>query len=338
VSLTIALDAMGGDHGARITVAAALAFSRQQPDIHLILVGQENILRAELDRHGEDSDHISIHHASQVVAMDEPPALALRKKKDSSMRVAINMVKESKAQACVSAGNTGALMATAHFVLKGLPDIARPALCSTLPTTSGHVHMLDLGANVECSPEQLLQFGVMASIMVTTRENKPQPRVGLLNIGEEDIKGNDVVKKAAVLFRNSKLNYQGYVEGNEIYTGDMDVVVCDGFVGNVALKASEGVAQMIIHVIKEEFRRNMLTRLMGLLAMPVIKAFGRRMDHRIYNGASLLGLNGIVIKSHGGADALGFQYAIAVAAHEAKSRLIERMTEDLNTLLGETAA
>ncbi len=265
--------------------------------------------------------------------MDEPPAQALRTKKDSSMRVAINLVKTGDAQACVSAGNTGALMATARFVLKTLPGIDRPAIIATLPTIHGHVHVLDLGANVDCTAEQLLQFAIMGSILVSSVEDNPRPRVGLLNIGEEDIKGNETVKRAAELLRNSKVNYCGYVEGDEIYTGDMDVVICDGFVGNVALKTSEGLAKMISYFMRQEFRRNILTKMAGLGALPVLKRFRRRVDPRRYNGASLAGLNGVVVKSHGGADALAFKYAIQEALDEANKHFPEQISEKLESML-----
>ncbi|KPK51685.1 MAG: phosphate acyltransferase, partial [Thiotrichales bacterium SG8_50] len=248
---------MGGDHGVTITVPAALSILKKNSELRLILVGQEDLLRAELARqNASESDRLLIHNATEVVDMDEPPAHALKKKKDSSMRVAIDLVKNGEADACVSAGNTGALMATARFVLRMLPGIGRPAILKVLPTIRGHVSMLDLGANIDCPPEQLLQFGVMASARVSAIEGKAQPRVGLLNIGEEDIKGNEVVKQAHELLKQAPLNYAGFVEGDEIYTGDIDVIVCDGFVGNVALKTTEGLAKMISHYMREEFGRN----------------------------------------------------------------------------------
>ena len=325
---------MGGDHGPGVTVPAALAVLRSYASIKLILVGQRDALVPELQKQrAGESERLSIHHASQLVGMDEPPAQALRTKKDSSMRVAINLVKTGDAQACVSAGNTGALMATARFVLKTLPGIDRPAIISTLPTIQGHVHVLDLGANVDCTAEQLLQFAIMGSILVSSTEDNPSPRVGLLNIGEEDIKGNETVKRAAELLRNSKVNYCGYVEGDEIYTGDMDVVICDGFVGNVALKTSEGLANMITHFMRQEFRRNILTKVAGLASLPVLKRFHRRVDPRRYNGASLAGLNGVVIKSHGGADVLAFRYAIQEALNEANKHFPEQISEKLQSML-----
>jgi phosphate acyltransferase len=331
--ITIALDAMGGDHGVSVTVPAALQALQDQPALKLILVGRRDIVEAELQRlHAVEGERLVIRHAAEVVTMDEPPAQALRNKKDSSMRVAINLVKEGGAQAAVSAGNTGALMATARFVLKTLPGIDRPAIVTTLPTTHGHVHVLDLGANVDCTPEQLLQFAMMGSILVSAVEAKPKPRVGLLNIGEEDIKGNEAVKKANEMLRASTLNYCGFVEGDDIYTGDMDVIVCDGFVGNVMLKTSEGLAHMIAHYMKQEFRRNLLTRLAALIALPVLHAFKKRVDPRRYNGATLVGLNGTVIKSHGGADKMAFGHAILEALAEVRNNVPERIGRELAAL------
>jgi len=331
--ITVALDAMGGDHGVSVTVPAALWTLDREPALRLILVGRQDALESELKRHrAQASERLVIQHASEVVGMDEPPALALRGKKDSSMRVAINLVKQGTAQAAVSAGNTGALMATSRFVLKTLPGIDRPAIVTTLPTISGHVHVLDLGANVDCTPEQLQQFALMGSILVGAVEGKSQPRVGLLNIGEEDIKGNEAVKQAHDLLRNAGLNYVGYVEGDEIYTGDLDVIVCDGFVGNVALKTSEGLARMITHFMRQEFKRNILTRLAALVALPVLHAFRKRVDPRRYNGATLVGLNGTVIKSHGGADRLAFANAIRVALAEARNNVPERIGRELTAV------
>ncbi|MFN3397740.1 MAG: phosphate acyltransferase PlsX, partial [Sulfurimicrobium sp.] len=300
MEITVAIDAMGGDHGAHVTVPAALAILRRDTDVNIVLVGLVEVIEAELRIHrAAVSSRLRIRPASEVVTMDDPPALALRSKKDSSMRVAVNLVKSGEANACVSAGNTGALMAISRFVLKMLPGIERPAIASVLPTLNGHTHVLDLGANVDCSAEHLLQFGIMGAMLVEAVDHKERPSVGLLNIGEEDIKGNEVVKRAAELLRVSGLNFHGNVEGNDIYKGTTDVVVCDGFVGNVALKASEGLARMIGELLKQEFRRNLLTRLAGLMATPVMNAFKKRVDPRRYNGASLLGLRGIVVKSHG---------------------------------------
>ncbi len=337
--IAIALDAMGGDHGVGVTVPAALSVLDREPELSLILVGQRDALDAELRRRrGAGSARLRVHHASEVVGMDEPPADALRKKKDSSMRVAIDLVKRGEAVAAVSAGNTGALMATSRFVLKTLPGIDRPAICTTLPTTHGHVHMLDLGANVDCTPEQLVQFAIMGSILVGAVEGKPNPRVGLLNIGEEDIKGNETVKRAAELLRAAPVNYAGFAEGDEIYTGDLDVIVCDGFVGNVALKTSEGLARMITQFMREEFKRNIFTKLSALLALPALGAFRKRVDPRRYNGASLVGLNGTVIKSHGGADILAFEYAILEALTEAKKGVPQRIGQALAAIVSSAAA
>jgi glycerol-3-phosphate acyltransferase PlsX len=274
--------------------------------------------------------------------MDEPPAEALRKKKDSSMRVAINLVKQGAAQAAVSAGNTGALMATARFVLKTLPGIDRPAIITAFPTLHGHVHILDLGANVDSSPEQLLQFGIMGALLVGAVEHKPQPRVALLNIGVEDIKGNEAVKKADELFRASGLNYHGYVEGDEIYlsrsANPVDVIVCDGFVGNIALKTSEGLAKMISQFLREEFRSGPYAMLAGAVSLPVLNALRRRLDPRQYNGASLVGLNGIVIKSHGATDAVGFENAIHVAVGEVQNQVPQLIGRKLASLQGQAGA
>lgn len=318
MTITIAIDAHGGDHGPSVTVPAALKVLSAKPDLRLLLVGQQDQLTEQLRQHDAAAfgDRLSIHHASQVVGMDESPASAMRNKKDSSMRVAINLVKSGDAEACVSAGNTGALMATARFVLKMLPGIKRPAIVTAIPTIHGHVHMLDLGANVDSSAEVLQQFGIMGSILVQAIEDNPRPKVGLLNIGHEDIKGNETIKHAGSLLKNSPINYIGYVEGNDIFTADLDVVACDGFVGNVALKTIEGLAQMISSIMKEEFTRNLLTKASGLVALPVINALRGRLDNRKYNGATLLGLNGTVIKSHGSADCFAYSQAILEAYKE----------------------
>ena len=330
---------MGGDHGPAVTVPGALAALRAHPDLHLILTGQQEVLGAALGRHGKyDRARLTVQNASEVVGMDEPPAQALRGKKDSSMRVSINQVKSGNAQAVVSAGNTGALMATARFVLKTLPGIDRPAIIKAFPTLHGQVHLLDLGANVDSSPEQILQFGIMGSLLVGAVEHKERPRVALLNVGVEDIKGSEVVKKADELFRQSGLNYQGYVEGDQIYLGKMDVIVCDGFVGNVALKTSEGLAGMISQILREEFSKNLYSKLAALAAMPVLNALRRRLDTRQYNGASLVGLNGIVIKSHGGADALGFRNAIEAAIREVSTQVPQLIGQRLASLQGHGAS
>lgn len=331
---TIAIDAMGGDHGPSVTVPAALSALRQHKKLKLLLVGDEQVLAQVLEQHGaSQNDRLRLHHASQVVGMDEKPSQALRGKKDSSMRVALNLVKEGEALACVSAGNTGALMATARFVLKTLDGIDRPAIISTLPTIGGHTHMLDLGANVDSPAEVLYQFALMGSVLTSAVDGIKQPTVGLLNIGEEEMKGNEQVKQAATLLSTSGLNYVGFVEGDDIYKGTVDVIVADGFVGNVSLKTGEGLAKMISHYMREEFKRNLLTKLAALVAMPVLNAFKRRIDPRAYNGASLVGLRGIVIKSHGSADAFSFNTAINEAVREVEKNVPEMISEELNKLL-----
>ena len=325
MTVTVAIDCMGGDHGPVVTVPAALDFVRKHEDVHVILVGLEEQIFPFLVI-GEGG-RVSVRHVTEVVEMDESPALALRNKKNSSMRVAIDLVKNGEADACVSAGNTGALMAISRFVLKMLPGIDRPAICAVLPTITGHVHVLDLGANVDCSPEHLLQFGIMGASLVAAIEHKDRPTVGILNIGEEDIKGNEVVKRAAELLKNSGLNFIGNIEGDGLYKGEAEVVVCDGFVGNVALKASEGLAQLLATFLRQEFSRNILTKLAALFAIPVLNKFKRRVDHRRYNGASLLGLKGIVVKSHGSADAFSFGNALDRAADTVRSGVLSRITE-----------
>jgi glycerol-3-phosphate acyltransferase PlsX len=329
--VTIALDAMGGDSGSAVVVPAAVRAIGQHPDVNIILVGDEGELTRELAAagNGKHSSRLKIHHASQKVEMDELPSNALRNKKDSSMRVALNLVKEGVADACVSAGNTGALMATSRFVLKMLPGIDRPAICTSLPSITSHTLMLDLGANVDCNAEHLFQFALMGSVLAEAVDGKTKPRVGLLNIGEEEIKGNEQVKEAAQLLSENMPNYAGFAEGDDIYMGTFDVIVCDGFVGNVSLKTSEGVAKMVAAFIKQEFTRNILTKLAALIAMPVLKAFRHRIDPRRYNGASLLGLRGIAIKSHGGADVLAFANAIKVAILQVREDVPQRITAQL---------
>jgi glycerol-3-phosphate acyltransferase PlsX len=332
-TITIALDAMGGDHGAPVVVPAALAYHAKNPSCRLILVGKEEVIRQHLPG-GKAPEGITLHQASEVVEMDELPSKALRGKKDSSMRVAINLVKEGEADACVSAGNTGALMATSRFVLKTIAGVDRPAICSALPSTGGHCHVLDLGANIDSSAQHLYEFAVMGSELVTALEGKDSPRVALLNIGQEEIKGIEEVKKAHELLKESHLNYKGYAEGDDIFTsGEFDVIVCDGYIGNVALKSAEGVAKMIKHFLGVEFKRNLFTKISALIAMPVLKALARRIDPRRYNGASLLGLNGIVIKSHGGADAKSFANAIGIARKEVEANVAARISEQVSARL-----
>ena len=330
MDVTIAIDAMGGDHGTRVTIPAAVKYLKQHPNDTIVLVGLPDAIEAELRTIKTSVEpRLRIQAASEVVGMDESPQLVLRSKKDSSMRVAINLVKNGEASACVSAGNTGALMATARYVLKMLPGIDRPAIASFLPTYKGQVCMLDLGANVDCNAENLLQFALMGTALVYAIEHKNNPTVGLLNIGSEDIKGNEIVKQASELLQQSDLNFYGNIEGNDIFKGVTDIVVCDGFVGNVALKTTEGLAQMLGGFLREEFNRNMFTKLAGLIATPVLKAFRRRVDPRRYNGASLLGLKGIVLKSHGSADAFAFFCAIERAAEEARGGMLHHISEHI---------
>ena len=330
--ITIALDAMGGDFGPDIVIPAARQATSAYPDVNIILVGDEAVLNPAVEKAGlARNPRVRIQHASQKVEMDELPSNALRNKKDSSMRIALDLLKAGSADACVSAGNTGALMATSRFVLKMLPGIDRPAICTSLPSNTSHTWVLDLGANVDCDAKHLFQFALMGSVLATAVDGNVNPSVGLLNVGEEEIKGNESVKRAAQLLADGPLNYAGFAEGDDIYMGNFDVIVCDGFVGNIALKTSEGVAKMIATFIKQEFKRNLLTRISALIAMPVLKAFRSRIDPRLYNGASLLGLRGIVIKSHGGADALAFANAIKVAILEVRESVPERITARLQS-------
>lgn len=331
--VVVAIDCMGGDHGPAVTVPAAIQAIDADSSLSIVLVGLSDAIASAMAGAGRsENDRLRILHAPEVVAMDEAPAGALRNKKKSSMRVAINLVKSGEAQACISAGNTGALMATSRFVLKTLPGIERPAICGVLPSMTGRTYMLDLGANVDCTPLQLLQFGIMGASLVGALEHVDSPSVGLLNIGVEDIKGNDTVKQAAELLRLSGLNFYGNVEGDDIYKGTVDVVVCDGFVGNVALKTSEGLAQMLGVMLRREVKRNWMTKLAGLCALPVMKAFKSTVDHRRYNGASLLGLQGVVVKSHGSADMFSFGFAIRRAVEEVRMDLAARIGERVNVL------
>ncbi len=336
MSSTLSIDAMGGDFGPQVTVPASLTCLKKNPDLKLIMVGDETVLNELLAQAFVDyKGRISVQHASQVVEMDEPPQKALKNKKDSSMRVALNLVRDGVADACVSAGNTGALMATARFVLKMIPGIDRPAIISTMPSVFGHTHMLDLGGNVDCNAEHLYQFAIMGEEVVKAVEGIEKPKVGLLNIGEEDMKGNEQVKAAAKLLENSPLNYIGYVEGNSINAGTVkvDLIVTDGFVGNVALKSIEGAAKMIGSKMKDAFSRNLFTRLAGLAAYPVLRAFKDSIDPRLYNGASFIGLRGLVIKSHGGADALAFETAIHLAEVEVAQDVIRKIGEKVEIAL-----
>jgi len=322
---------MGGDHGVSVAVPAALRLLKKKPHLEIVLVGQQAVINKTLN--GAVHERLHVQDASQVVDMDEHPADALRKKKDSSMRVAINLVKEGKAHACVSAGNTGALMATSRFVLKTLPGIDRPAIMAIVPTKIGRSYMLDLGANSECTSEQLFQFAVMGAVVVRGIEGiEGEPKVGLLNIGEEDIKGNDTIRNAAILIGESNLNYVGFIEGDAIPDQKADVVVCDGFSGNVALKTMEGTAKLVAHFLKREFRNTPYGWLAGFFALPVLRSLRKRLDPRRYNGASLVGLNGIVVKSHGGADELAMAQAIKVAMLEVEKKVPEQIREVMSAL------
>jgi glycerol-3-phosphate acyltransferase PlsX len=317
--ITIAVDAMGGDHGPAVTVPAALDALKRERDLKIVLVGLPEPINALLhDGARAFANRVTVRAATQVVAMDERPQDALRKKKDSSMRVAIDLVKSGEADACVSAGNTGALMATSRFVLKTIEGIDRPAIISRIRARHGHTHMLDLGANAECTPEHLFQFAVMGSVVASDMHGIAQPRVGILNIGEEEMKGDSVVQEAAKLLAQSRLNYRGFVEGDDIFSGEVDVVVTDGFTGNVALKTMEGLANMLVGAVKTEYTRNPLRYLGAVASWPVLRALQREFDPRTYNGASMVGLSGVVIKSHGSADCVSFRNAIRVALIEAR--------------------
>ena len=329
MTITLAVDAMGGDHGPSVTIPAAINALSKYDQLHIILVGDKELIQTELKKNKYTNMRLSIQHASEVVDMDESPQSALKNKKDSSMRVAINLIKEEKAQACVSAGNTGALMATARYVLKMLPGIDRPAIASSLPSQKGTTYMLDLGANTDCTAENLFQFAVMGAMLVSSVTGNPKPSVGLLNIGSEDMKGNEVVKQAGELLRRSHLNFYGNVEGNDIFKGTTDIVVCDGFVGNVALKTAEGIAQLMGRFLTQEFKRNWITKSMAFLSLLVLNRFKKRPDPRRYNGASFLGVKGIVVKSHGGADSYSFFYAIRTAIEESKNNVLENIQKQL---------
>ena len=334
MAFRLALDVMGGDHGPAEIVAAAVYSLKKYHDLELLLVGLEDVIKPGLEQLSLDlAARVQVIHAPEVVEMSEAPSFALRNKKKSSMRAAIELVKTGGAQACVSAGNTGALMAISRYVLKMLPGIDRPAICTTIPGLNGHTHILDLGANVDSSAKQLLQFAVMGAELTGAIENIKSPKVGLLNVGTEENKGNDRVKQAAVLLSNSHINYIGFVEGNHIYSGDADVIVCDGFVGNIALKASEGLAEFFYHQVTSGFQKNLYGKLAAVISIPVLKTIRRKTDPRRYNGASLLGLRGIVIKSHGSADRVSFAHAIEEAILEVEKNIPARITSRLEALL-----
>ncbi|MDB3972158.1 phosphate acyltransferase PlsX [Candidatus Thioglobus sp.] len=333
MTIKVSIDASGGDHGIPVTIEAGIKALGEFQDLQLTFVGDQSSIEAEIEKHSPSkvtTSRIQIVHATEVVLMNESPAIALRKKKDSSMRVAINLVDSNTVDACVSAGNTGALMAISRFVLKTIKGIDRPAIMGRMPTMTGHTHMLDLGANVDSSPQALLEFATMGSIAVEQTEGISKPTVGLLNIGEEEMKGNDKIKKTSELLKASNLNYHGFVEGDDIYKGTVDLVVCDGFEGNIALKASEGVASMMSHYLKRAFTRNWLTKIVAIIATPVLKDFKSSLDPGKYNGASLLGLRGIVVKSHGGADSDSFFMAISEAYTEVNAKIIDKISSQVS--------
>jgi glycerol-3-phosphate acyltransferase PlsX len=328
--ITLAVDCMGGDHGPRVTLAACRQFLDDHADAQLLMVGLPEALQ------GFVHARATLVPASQVVTMDDPVEVALRRKKDSSMRVAIEQVKSGKAAAAVSAGNTGALMAIARYVLKTLDGIDRPAIAGQLPNAKGgSTTVLDLGANVNSTAQHLLEFAVLGSALDSVLKGNENPTVGLLNIGEEAIKGNDVIKKAGELLRQAGqsgfINFVGNVEGNDIFKGTADIVICDGFVGNVALKASEGLAGMVGGFLKQEFSRNLFTKISAIIAYPVLSAFKKRVDHRRYNGAALLGLRGLVFKSHGSADEVAFGQAMGRAYDAARNNLLDRVRKSITS-------
>jgi glycerol-3-phosphate acyltransferase PlsX len=339
MTIKISIDCMGGDHGPSVTVAAAVSFVNREPDAEFLLVGAEAIIQAELKKNRcLNHPRISIVNATEVVTMDDPIEVALRRKKDSSMRVAITLVKDGRAQACVSAGNTGALMAVSRYVLKTMPGVDRPAICSILPNQKNQpTYMLDLGANVDCEPLHLHQFAIMGSALVAALENKPKPSIGLLNVGVEDIKGNDVVKKTAELLRadhaRGLLNFHGNVEGNDIFKGTTDIVVCDGFVGNVTLKAIEGMGRFVKSTLTDAFRSSPLNMLGALIARGAMKSISATMNPSNYNGGSLLGLRGLVFKSHGGADKYSYEWAIQRAFDAAKNDVLSRISASMALLM-----
>lgn len=334
-TVTVSVDAMGGDYGLSVTLPACIAALKKNQQLNLLVVGDELQIQSHLQEQGISSHpQLEIVHAPEVVDMDELPSHALRRKKRSSMRVAINLVKEGFAEACVSAGNTGALMSTARFVLKTLPGIDRPAIIADLPTKYGKTRVIDLGANVDSCAEHLFQFAVMGLALIKALDHKDRPTVAVLNVGVEEIKGNEQVKRTAqILAECDLMNYVGYVEGNDFYSGKADLVVCDGFVGNVALKSSEGLYKLMSSVLKEAFMQTPWTRFVGFLARPVMMQLRKRMDPARYNGATLIGLNGIVVKSHGGASQEAFQFAIEQAALQIENAVVKRVREQISSFI-----
>ena len=338
MTIKVSIDASGGDFGFPVTVKAGINALGIYQDLHLHFVGDEKCIQNELNKHSFYNsflDRISITHASEVIDMDDSPSTALRHKKDSSMRVAINLIENGTVDACVSAGNTGALMSIARFILKTIEGVDRPAIMGSIPTLNGHIHVLDLGANVDSKPETLLQFAIMGSIVVQNTENIKNPTIGLLNVGVEEMKGHNKIQDTAELLKDSSLNYSGFVEGDDIFEGVVDVVVCDGFEGNIALKASEGVANMFSHLIKESFNKNLLTKLVAIFAKPVMSNFKSKVDPSQYNGASLLGLKGVVVKSHGNANVDSYFQAIKEAYLEAHAKITDKISSQLTRELEE---
>ena len=332
MSIRVSVDASGGDHGNSVTIPAGILALKEISDLELVFVGDKTTIQSEIDKSSPNNqilNRVHIKNASEIVAMDELPSQALRRKKDSSMRVAINLVKDGEVSACVSAGNTGALMAISRFVLKTTQGVDRPAIMARIPTYSGHTHVLDLGANVDSSPEALLEFAIMGSEAVKHTENIKSPTIGLLNVGEEEIKGNEKIKNTASLIKNTNLNYYGYIEGDDIYKGVVDVVVCDGFEGNIALKASEGVVGLMSFFLKEAFSKNLITKLGAFIVLPILKKVKSDLDPGKYNGATLLGLKGIVVKSHGGAGVNSFKNAIREAYRESKVNISDKISKQI---------
>ena len=333
MGVSISIDVMSGDRGIDVTVPAAIEVLKRHEDTSFILVGDASRIEERIKPKAYPEDRLRCVHAPQKVEMDEQPTHALRTKRESSMWIAISLVRQGDAAACVSAGNTGALMAISRYVLRMLAGIERPAIIAALPSSSEHTYMLDLGANIDCKADHLFQFAMMGAVLVAALDNIPRPRIGLLNIGQEAIKGNDQIREADRRLRESSLNYIGYIEANQIYHGVADVVVSDGFSGNVSLKSSEGVAEFIVKTLNEAFSRNRLTQLSGLFAMPVLKLVRKLVDPRRYNGASLLGLQGVVIKSHGGADAVAFEHALETARLEALKQVPQLIDKQLEAFL-----
>ena len=325
--ITIALDMMSGDHGLSSSVPAAIDCMEKMDNIFLILIGDQDQIQSKIASKVQrfENKKFSIIHTDEFISMNDDILSALRTKKKSSMKLCITAVKDNVADACVSAGNTGALMALSKIILKTIPGIDRPAICTAIPTKKGHMHMLDLGANVECDSKHLYQFAIMGSVLVQSLEESQNPRIGLLNIGSEEFKGNETIKNAGSILQSSTLNYGGYVEGDDIFEGDFDVIVTDGFAGNIALKSIEGVANVISHFIKDEFKKNLYNKFSALISYPVMKGVRKKVDPRRYNGASLLGLQGVVVKSHGGADSYAFGRAIRTAYYEAKNQVLNKI-------------